>query len=133
MQLALKGYEIRQLDYDVDTKLFYLLKELAIDPSLLGYELITTTVKMIIEDINMKFSVYENMYIILAEKYNRSNYKSLENSMRHAIKKSWEKGSATLQNKLFGYCVGKTGAPSVLTFISTLAKVIQLDLIEIKE
>lgn len=86
----------------IDLKITRLLHYMGVPAHLNGYAYIRSSIKLAIGDITAINPITRNLYPLLAKKYNKTPG-SIERSIRHAIKVSWERGNKKIIHDIFGY------------------------------
>lgn len=83
----------------METRISDLLKDLGIQPHMLGYKYLRRAIQYILDDFD-KASEITKLYKIIGDEY-RTSSGSVERAIRHAIETSWQKGDLPLTDKLF--------------------------------
>lgn len=89
-------------DDTLDLKITKLLHCMGVPAHLNGYSYIRSSIKIAMKDISAINPITRNLYPQLAKKYNKTP-SSIERSIRHAIKVSWERGNKKVIHDIFGY------------------------------
>lgn len=84
-----------------DLKITQLLHCMGIPAHLNGYKYIRSALKSAISDISSLYPITQRLYPQLGEEYNKTP-QSIERSIRHAIKVSWERGNKKVLHDIFG-------------------------------
>lgn len=114
---------------NIDIKLSRFLHYLGIPAHLNGYEYIRSSLKLAIDDISVISPITQKLYPQLAYEYNKSP-ESVERSIRHAIKVSWERGNKKVLHDIFGVTPDNPyhGYPTNSEYIAMLADDLRLRL-----
>lgn len=84
-----------------DIKITRFIHYMGIPANLSGYEYIRSSLLLAIDDISILSPITLKLYPYLAKKYNKTP-QSIERSIRHAIKVSWERGNKKVLHDVFG-------------------------------
>lgn len=93
-----------------------LLIRLGVRANLKGFAYLKTAVKICREDRGELDGITKRLYPSIAKMYGTSADK-VEQSIRHAIRTSWDKGGNEDQRTVFGYCCGEGKRPTNAEFI----------------
>ena len=103
-----------------------LLKELGVPVNLNGYEYLVEAIELVINDKAYIKAICKKLYPTIATQHGVT-IGCVERSIRHAIKKSFERGNCDLINKIFGYTINPdTGFATNAEYIATLADYISM-------
>ena len=118
----------RNTNYDVETRISEIIKEIGIPAHIKGYVYIRDAIQMVMENPDLINGVTKELYPGVGEKYNTTASR-VERAMRHAIEVAWSRGNSIMINKLFSYTVnaGK-GKPTNSEFIAIIADKLRLEL-----
>ena len=104
-----------------------MLHELGIPSHIKGYQYIREAVGIIFERPETIGGITKELYPELAEKYD-TTVSRVERAIRHAIEVSWNRGSWSLMEEIFGHSVDIDKAkPTNSEFIVTIADKLRLD------
>ena len=105
-----------------EVKIYELLKELGVPPSLLGYMYLKYAIEITIQDFSLVRAITKRLYPEIAKEF-QTTCSRAERVIRHAIEVSWERGNIDTMHKLFGYTVSADkGKPTNSEFIATIAE-----------
>ncbi len=90
---------------DIDVKITSFLHSMGVPAHLNGYSYIRSSLKLAIGDISMLSPITQKLYPCLAHEYNKTP-QSIERSIRHAIKVSWDRGNKKIIHDIFGITPG---------------------------
>ena len=97
------------------------LKTLGVAANGMGYFYLKYAVELVASDISLVRAITKRLYPMVAKKF-ETKPSRVERVIRHAISEAWNRGSATAQNKLFGYTIDQdSGVPTNGNFIITVA------------
>ena len=77
-----------------------LLKELCVNPCILGFNYLKDAIEMCLKDQNMLCGVTKVLYPTIAEKYKTTTHR-VERAIRHAIETSWGKIDGETYHQVF--------------------------------
>ncbi len=86
---------------NIDIKISRFLHTLGIPAHLNGYSYIRSALKLAIDDISVISPITQRLYPLIADEYSKTA-ESIERSIRHAIKVSWERGNKKVLHDIFG-------------------------------
>ena len=121
-----KGYRVEQAPYPggcqetSGNENSDLLIRLGVRANLKGFAYLKTAVKICRKDRGELDGITKRLYPSIAKIYGTSADK-VEQSIRHAIRTSWDKGGNEEQRHVFGYCCGEGKRPTNAEFIGHVA------------
>ena len=121
-----KEYEAKTMEYDLETDVTEIIREIGIPAHIKGYQYIREGIIMAVDDINMLNYITKLLYPTIAKKY-KTTSSSVERAIRHAIEVAWSRGKIEVLEEMFGYTIsaGK-GKPTNSEFIALLADKLRL-------
>ena len=121
-----KEYETKTMEYDLETDVTEVIREIGIPAHIKGYQYIREGIIMAVDDINMLNNITKLLYPTIAKKY-KTTSSSVERAIRHAIEVAWSRGKIEVLEEIFGYTIsaGK-GKPTNSEFIALLADKLRL-------
>lgn len=116
-------------DNNLDIKITHFLHCMGVPAHLNGYNYIRSSLKLAIDDITTLDPITRKLYPMIAKKYNKSP-QSIERSIRHAIKVSWDRGNKKVIYDVFGISPESSyhGCPTNSEYIAMLADDLKLRL-----
>lgn len=97
--LEIQGID-KQIEIDKDLNIESLLKELCVNPSLLGFNYLKDAIEMCLKNQNILSGITKVLYPTIATKYNTSPTR-VERAIRHAIDTSWGKITEDIYHQVF--------------------------------
>ncbi len=121
-----KEYEKKTMEYDLETDVTEIIREIGIPAHIKGYQYIREGIIMAVDDINMLNYITKLLYPTIAKKY-KTTSSSVERAIRHAIEVAWSRGKIEVLEDMFGYTIsaGK-GKPTNSEFIALIADKLRL-------
>lgn len=104
-----------------------IMKELGIPASLLGYRYLQYAIDVAVSDISYVDSITKRLYPSIAKQFGTTPAR-VERACRHAIEVGWDRGNATLKQKIFGFSINPIiGKPTNSEFIANVADYISAE------
>ena len=98
-----------------------ILHQMGVPAHVKGYQYLRDAIVMVTEEANLMGAVTEELYPMIAEKYNTTASR-VERAIRHAIELAWDRGNVDLMNRYFGYTINiERGKPTNSEFIAMIA------------
>jgi two-component system response regulator (stage 0 sporulation protein A) len=115
------------MDKQKERKIFTLLRDMGISPSLKGYEYLKFAIEVTMTDRTLVHSIVKKLYPCIAD-YFGTKPQNVERDIRQAIKVAWSKGMNESQEQLFGNIINPSkGRPTNAEFIGTAVEFLILD------
>lgn len=110
----------------IENQISKIMLDIGVPAHLKGYRYLRSAVMLAIKDMRVVGSVTKLLYPEIAKQYGTTDRK-VERAIRNAIEISWERGSVSYFEELFGYS-GKDGRerPTNSEYIASIADLVQL-------
>lgn len=89
-----------QTNKDKDVNIENILKELCVNPSLLGFGYLKSAIEICLENRDMLSGITKRLYPMIAKKHDTTAHR-VERAIRHAIETSWGKVSGDIYHEVF--------------------------------
>ena len=115
------------MDKQKERKIFTLLRDMGISPSLRGYDYLKFAIEVTMTDRTLVHSMVKKLYPCIADYFGTTPIR-VERDMRTAIESAWSKGMNESQEQLFGNIISPSkGKPTNAEFIGTVVEFLILN------
>lgn len=128
---VMKIYRVESLGhkstYDLERRIFGVLKDLGVPAHLDGYNYLRSAITMAVEDKTIMESITGRLYPEIAKRYDTTPSR-VERAIRHAIEVAWDRCDIDVLKQCFGNTISPSrGKPTNSEFISCVANQLRME------
>lgn len=113
---------------DIEERITQIMHNIGVPAHIKGYMYLRTAIERVIDDVGLLGAVTKELYPLVAREYDTTASR-VERAIRHAIKVSWENGSAEAIDRIFGHSITThSGKPTNSQFVAKIADKLRIEM-----